>query len=225
MLYYSGNSSGQLFARAYRNFFFFTEETIRGMVYFFRNVKRECAKPCIFAGSKMKGNRDRMPRANTGEESSAGNGKGSTGAVRAERPPILETPASCGFPSPAEQYVESPLDLNELLVTRPAATYFVRAAGDSMLDAGIREGDILVVDRSLEAADGSVVIACVDGEFTVKYLRKDAEGLRLEPGNRKYRPIRFTEGMELRLFGVVTAVIHRFVTGGKPREVPCATKR
>lgn len=141
------------------------------------------------------------------------------------RPLLQAVPVCCGFPSPAEQYAESPLDLNELLITRPAATYFVRAAGDSMQGAGIREGDILVVDRSLEAQDGSVVIACVDGEFTVKYLRRGPEGLYLEPANRKYRPIHFTDGMELRLFGVVTAVIHQFVTARKRQDLACVTKR
>lgn len=125
--------------------------------------------------------------------------------------PLMETPVSCGFPSPAEQYIESPLDLNDLLVKRPAATFFVRAAGDSMLGAGIRPGDILVVDRSATPLDGSIVIACVDGEFTVKYLRRDDAGLRLEPANRKYRAIAFPEGRELRIFGVVTACIHQFV--------------
>ena len=76
-----------------------------------------------------------------------------------------------GFPSPAEQYLEPPLDLNELLVRRPAATYFVRVEGDSMVGAGIRDGDLLVVDRSLRPADGDVIIASVDGDFTVKTLR------------------------------------------------------
>ena len=125
-------------------------------------------------------------------------------------PPLMETPVSCGFPSPAEQYIESPLDLNELLVKRPAATFFVRASGDSMLGAGIRSGDILVVDRSIAPADGSIVIAAVDNEFTVKYLRRDESGYRLEPANRKYKTIFFPEGSELRIFGVVTACIHRF---------------
>ena len=76
-----------------------------------------------------------------------------------------------GFPSPAEQYLEPPLDLNELLVKRPAATYFVRVEGDSMSGAGISDGDLLVVDRSLRPADGDVIIANVDGDFTVKTLR------------------------------------------------------
>lgn len=129
-------------------------------------------------------------------------------------PPLMSDTVSAGFPSLAEQYVESPLDLNELLVRHPAATFFVRAAGDSMLQAGIRPGDILVVDRSLEAADGSIVIAAVNNEFTVKFLRKNDNGISLEAANRKYRPIVFDESMELRLFGVVTAVIHQFVKRG-----------
>lgn len=115
-----------------------------------------------------------------------------------------------GFPSPAEQYVEAPLDLNELLVKKPAATFFVRVSGDSMCDAGITDGDILVVDRSLDAADGAVVIACVDGEFTVKTFRHDAAGIRLEPANKAYKPILFSEGMELKVFGVVTGLVRKF---------------
>lgn len=126
-------------------------------------------------------------------------------------PHMMSSPVACGFPSPAEQYIESPLDLNELLVRKSAATFFVRAAGDSMTGVGIRSGDILVVDRSLEAIDGSIVIAAVDNEFTVKTLRRDECGVRLEAANRKYKPILFDEGMELRIFGVVTAVIHQFV--------------
>lgn len=88
--------------------------------------------------------------------------------VRRVEVPFMGGAVMAGFPSPAEQYVERPPDLNELLVTRPAATYFVRASGDSMEGVGIRSGDMLVVDRSLEPWDRAVVIACVDGEFTVK---------------------------------------------------------
>ena len=120
-----------------------------------------------------------------------------------------------GFPSPAEQYVERPLDLNELLVARPAATYFVRAEGNSMEGVGIRSGDLLVVDRSLEPWDRAVVIACVDGEFTVKTFRRGRGGVRLEAANPAYKTIRFGEGMELRVFGVVTAVIHRLHAEGE----------
>lgn len=128
----------------------------------------------------------------------------------APKPPLMESPVAAGFPSPAEQYAETPLDLNELLVRNPPATYFVRASGDSMTGAGIRSGDILVVDRSLDAAAGSIVIANIDGEFTVKILRNAGGQITLEPANPRYPAIRFTEGMELRLFGVVTAMIHQF---------------
>jgi len=130
-----------------------------------------------------------------------------------------------GFPSPAEQYLEPPLDLNELLVKRPAATYFVRVEGDSMSGAGISDGDLLVVDRSLRPANGDVIIASVDGEFTVKTLRlgngergmgngKRGMGngaeIRLEPANPKYPVITLKQGQELDYFGKVTACIHLF---------------
>ena len=126
-------------------------------------------------------------------------------------PPLMEHTAVCGFPSPAEQYSQGPLDLNELRVKRKAATFFVRADGDSMLGAGIRPGDILVVDRSIEPHPGMIVIACVNNEFTVKYLRSNGENFYLESANRKYPPICFSDGMELKIFGVVTSLIHQFL--------------
>ena len=144
-------------------------------------------------------------------------GKAVTGSRRVEIP-FMGGAVMAGFPSPAEQYVERPLDLNELLVAKPAATYYVSAEGDSMEGAGIRSGDLLVVDRSLEAADGSIVIACVDGEFTVKILRKGRGSVWLEAANPAYKPIRFGGEMELRVFGVVTAVIHRFGVALSQRE-------
>ena len=115
-----------------------------------------------------------------------------------------------GFPSPAEQYQEQPLDLNELLVKRPAASFFVRVQGDSMTGAGIQDGDLLVVDRSLRPASGDIIIACVDGDFTVKYYRKDKGGIRLEPANPAFPVIAMKPGQELDYFGKVTACVHRF---------------
>ena len=121
-------------------------------------------------------------------------GKIPKGALRAaENASRIEIPfmggaVVAGFPSPAEQYVERPLDLNELLVARPAATYFVRAEGDSMEGAGILSGDLLVVDRSIEANNGDIVIACVDNEFTVKTLRKSRHGCGSKPPTRPTSP-------------------------------------
>jgi len=117
---------------------------------------------------------------------------------------------AAGFPSPAEQYQEPPLDLNEFLVKRPAATFFVKVSGDSMIGVGIHDKDLLVVDRSLRPASGDVIIASVDGEFTVKTYRKDANGVRLEPANPDFPTIRLKRGQELDYFGKVTACIHRF---------------
>lgn len=123
-----------------------------------------------------------------------------------------------GFPSPAEQYLEPPLDLNEFLIKRKAATFFVRVEGDSMINAGIHHDDLLVVDRSLTPVDGDVVIASVDGDFTVKTLRsgirKGADGenhrfVALEAANPSYPTITFRNGQELQIFGKVTAVIHQ----------------
>lgn len=123
--------------------------------------------------------------------------------------PLFLSPVSAGFPSPAQDYVETTLDLNELLIQRPAATYFVRADGDSMLEAGIHSGDILVVDRSLEARQGDIVIASVEGELTVKELQL-SPFCSLLPRNPAYRPIVIPDGAALELFGVVTNVIHAF---------------
>lgn len=124
--------------------------------------------------------------------------------------PAVAGSVVAGFPSPAEQYLEPPLDLNEYLVKRPAATFFVRVQGDSMIGAGIHDEDLLVVDRSLDPADGAIVIACVDGDFTVKTFRHDAQGVRLEPANPDFPTLTFAPGQELDVFGVVTACIHRF---------------
>ncbi|MFZ5981696.1 MAG: LexA family protein [Candidatus Zixiibacteriota bacterium] len=129
------------------------------------------------------------------------------GAVRRASPLFAEA-VCAGFPSPASDYIEGKLDLNEFLVKHPAATFFVRAEGDSMLGAGIHSGDILVVDRALQAAENKVVIAVVDGELTVKRLKKIKGKLRLAPDNDSYRPLDTDEENGFEIWGVVTAVIH-----------------
>ena len=122
--------------------------------------------------------------------------------------PLYVTPVSAGFPSPAEDYIEGKLDLNKHLIKHPSATFFVRVTGDSMIDVGIHDGDTLIVDRALEPHDGSIVIAVVDGELTVKRLRKKADELLLVAENKKYQPIAIHEETSFEIWGVVTNVIH-----------------
>ena len=121
--------------------------------------------------------------------------------------PYFSESVSAGFPSPATGELNGTLDLNQLCVRHPAATYFVRARGDSMTGAGIDDGDILVVDRSATVTNGAIIIAALDGEFTVKRLDKQGSQIRLQPENPAYNPIELTPGCGAEFFGVVTYVI------------------
>lgn len=121
--------------------------------------------------------------------------------------PLFSDAVAAGFPSPASDYCERKLDLNDLCVQNPAATYFVRATGDSMIEAGIFPGDVLVVDRSINASHGDIVIVAVDGELTVKRLETKPT-LRLMPMNPNYAPIDLSENADLEVFGVATTVVH-----------------
>lgn len=120
--------------------------------------------------------------------------------------PLYQSKIAAGFPSPADDYVERTLDLNELCVKNPPATFFVRAEGDSMRDAGIAVGDLLVVDRSIEATHGDMIIAAIDGEFTVKFLQTHPQ-LYLQPANADYSPILINEAQDFIIFGVVTNIV------------------
>lgn len=122
--------------------------------------------------------------------------------------PLFTGKVAAGFPSPADDYVEKTLDLNELLVQKPAATFFVRAEGESMLGAGIHPNDILVVDRSIEAVPGKIVICALNGELTVKRLAKRAGRLLLAAENTDYPDIEINTEMDMIIWGVVTNVIH-----------------
>jgi len=122
--------------------------------------------------------------------------------------PLFMVPVAAGFPSPADDYVEGRLDLNKHLVKHPAATFFVRVAGKSMIGAGIHPGDILIVDRSLEAVDKRVVIAVVNGELTVKRLSIKEGKVVLMAENPEYLPMEIEKDMEFEVWGVVTSVIH-----------------
>lgn len=121
---------------------------------------------------------------------------------------LFEAVVPAGFPSPAADYEEGTLDLNKYLIKHPAATFFVRVAGDSMIGAGIHCGDLLIVDRSLEPKDKSVVIAAINGELTVKRIRMRKKKIILEPENENYSAQQITEDTEFEVWGVVTSVIH-----------------
>ena len=114
-----------------------------------------------------------------------------------------------GFPSPANDYMTQAIDLNKELVRHPAATFYGRVVGDSMIDAGVEEGDILVIDKSLEPQDGDMAVCFVDGEFTLKYLKMENDGITLVPANPKYPQIRITEGVDFKMWGVVTYIIKK----------------
>jgi DNA polymerase V len=122
--------------------------------------------------------------------------------------PVFLGRLPAGFPSPADDYLEGKLDLNRHLIKHPAATFFVRVSGDSMIEAGIHTGDLLVVDRSLEATDGNVIVAALDGELTVKRLSTRDRTVRLLPANKNYQPIEIQGNQTFEIWGVVTNVIH-----------------
>lgn len=124
--------------------------------------------------------------------------------------PIFSSKVAAGFPSPGDDHWEAKLDLNEHLVQHPAATFFVRVSGDSMLGAGINDGDVLVVDRSLVCKERSIIIAVVNGELTVKRFFKRGAVVALVAENSKYQDIIVTAEMDFRIWGVVTTVIHKF---------------
>ena len=125
--------------------------------------------------------------------------------------PLFASPVSAGYPAFADHLLEQTLDLNQYLIRHPAATFFVRVDGDSMIGAGIRKEDILVVDRSLEPASGKIVIAVVNGEFTVKRIRKSEEKIVLEAENPRYPPLEIDPNWDFQVWGVVTYVIHKAV--------------
>ena len=125
-----------------------------------------------------------------------------------KRLPLFLSRVRSGFPSPADDYIEKKLDLNEHLIDHPSATFFVKVKGDSMINAGIFSGDMLIVDRSKEATNNKIIVAVVNGEFTVKRLRKHFDKVTLMPENPNYRPIEITDTTDFEVWGVVVHVIH-----------------
>ncbi len=124
--------------------------------------------------------------------------------------PLFEARIPAGFPSPADDYIDRSLDLNELLIKHPAATFFVRVSGNSMVGAGIHSGDILIVDRAEMPASNSIVIAALNGELTVKRFVKTGGGVYLLAESPEYDPMQITPEMSFEVWGVVIHVIHSF---------------
>jgi|SRR5690606_30251231 len=135
---------------------------------------------------------------------------GECDAIPGQKIPLFLDRISCGFPSPAADFCERSLDLNELCIKNPAATFFVRAEGYSMVGAGINPGDVLVVDRSIDAKHGHIVVAAYMGELTCKRLQTKPT-LCLLPENSRFRPIEILDGSDLQIFGVVTNIVRRVV--------------
>ncbi len=127
--------------------------------------------------------------------------------------PLYLSRVAAGFPSPADDYLDGGLDLNEHLIAHPAATYFARAEGDSMIELGIFSDDLLIIDRAAQAVDGDVVVVAIDGLLTIKVL--DLAHSRLLPANKLYRPIEISAESQVDIEGVVLHAVHHLRAGGR----------
>lgn len=124
--------------------------------------------------------------------------------------PLVPGGISAGFPSPALDFIDLTIDLNKHVVKHPSATFYGRVKGYSMKDEGISDGDLLVIDKSLEPEDGKIAVCYIDGEFTVKKIRLEKDGCWLMPANESYKPVKVTPENELLIWGIVTHVIKSF---------------
>ena len=125
--------------------------------------------------------------------------------------PMFSDAVQAGFPSPAEDHMDMDLNLNDYLVENPSATFCVKAIGESMKDAGIQSGDIMIVDKSLEPKNRSIILAVINGEFTVKRVNINDNELYLIPENSSFSPIKITQEMDFHVWGIVTYIIHKAV--------------
>ena len=125
--------------------------------------------------------------------------------------PLLNDSVSAGFPSPADDYTEENIDLNEHLISNPFSTFFLRVTGDSMINAGIKDKDLIIVDKSLIAKPGNIIIAMIDGEFTIKRLSIKNDELYLKAENHNYPDFRFKNHIDVQIWGVVIYSIHSYL--------------
>ena len=131
-------------------------------------------------------------------------------ATKRFRIPLLNDSVSAGFPSPADDYTEENIDLNEHLISNPFSTFFLRVKGDSMINAGIKDKDLIIVDKSLIAKPGNIIIAMIDGEFTIKRLSIKNDELYLKAENNNYPDFRFKNHIDVQIWGVVIYSIHSY---------------
>ncbi len=131
-------------------------------------------------------------------------------ATKKFRIPLLNDTVSAGFPSPADDYTEENIDLNEHLISNPFSTFFLRVKGDSMINAGIKDKDLIIVDKSLIAKPGNIVIAMIDGEFTIKRLSIKNDELYLKAENHNYPDFSFKNHIDVQIWGVVIYSIHSY---------------
>ena len=132
-------------------------------------------------------------------------------ATKKFRIPLLKDSVSAGFPSPADDYTEENIDLNEHLISNPFSTFFLRVKGDSMINAGIKDKDLIIVDKSLTARPGNIVIAMIDGEFTIKRLSIKNDELYLKAENHNYPNFSFKNHIDIQIWGVVIYSIHSYL--------------
>ena len=121
--------------------------------------------------------------------------------------PIVDSGISAGFPSPADDFLDASIDLNKILITNKDATFYGRVKGDSMIDAGLSDGDLLIIDKSLEPKDGKIAVCFIDGEFTVKRIKITNKCIYLVAENKNYQPIKVTDDNDFLIWGIVTTVI------------------
>lgn len=123
--------------------------------------------------------------------------------------PMSDVGVSAGFPSPADDYIDLKLDLNRELIRNPSSTFFVRVSGVSMIDEGIDDGDLLIVDKSVEPFQGCLAVCFIDGDFTLKRVKFESDCAWLVPANKNYKPIRVAEGNDFMIWGIVRYVIKK----------------
>ena len=123
--------------------------------------------------------------------------------------PYIEQGINAGFPSPADDFLDISIDLNKELVQNKDATYFARVNGNSMIDAGINDGDLLIIDKSIKPSNGKAAVCFIDGEFTIKWLNITKDVIWLTPANKNFKPIKVTKDNDFLIFGIITYIIKK----------------